>query len=90
MLVKGLGIIDIIAGIILLFAMDFNFPFQLLLLLGVIFLIKSSLGMLKDFASWIDFLTGMIFLLNAIMSTPETISIIVGILIAQKGLFSLI
>ena len=87
MLVKILGGIDLIAGIMLLFS-GLGFPTQVLLFFGIVLIIKSSFGMLKDFASWVDFLGGVTFLLLMIINIPFFIGLIVGILLIQKGGFS--
>ena len=89
MLVAILGIIDIISGLILLFGAGISFPSSFLAVLGLILLAKSSLGMFKDFGSWIDFLAGLILLLSIIVNMPTLISVIIGLLILQKGAFSL-
>ena len=88
MLVKLLGAIDVIAGLILLFGAGIDLPTNLLLFFGIVLIIKSSLGMLKDFASWIDFLSGIVFLLSVIFLIPTWINIILGVLILQKGVVS--
>ena len=88
MLVKALGTIDVIAGLILIFGTGINFPIQILVIFGIVLLAKSSLGLFKDFASWVDFLAGLTFLLSAIISVPVIISVIIGLLILQKGVFS--
>jgi hypothetical protein len=88
MLVKALGAIDLIAGIILIFATSINLPNQVLIIFGVVLLAKSSLGFLKDFASWVDFLCAGIFLVSIIISVPAIISLIFGLLLLQKGIFS--
>ena len=62
MLVKVLGAIDFISGLILIFGAGIKLPSALLMILGAILLIKASMGMLKDFASWIDFTAGLIFI----------------------------
>ena len=49
-------------------------------------LTKSSLGFLKDFASWVDFLAGAVFLLSIIVSIPSFISIIFGLLLLQSSI----
>jgi len=90
MLVKFLGIIDLLAGFTLICGAYFNFPIQIPLLLGSILILKSTLGFLKNFASWVDFLSGVIILLSIFFHIPSLISTIHGILIIQKGLFSLI
>jgi hypothetical protein len=88
MLVKGLGLIDVIMGIILIFGIMSILPKQFLIICGIILLAKSSLGMLMDFASWIDFISGLIFLLSILIPIPGFIGIILGILLLQKGFFS--
>ena len=90
MLVKFLGLIDLIAGFVLIFGAYFSFPIQIPLLLGSILILKSTLGFLKNFPSWIDFLSGLIILISILIQIPSMIGIIHGILIIQKGLFSFI
>ncbi|VVB82553.1 Uncharacterised protein [uncultured archaeon] len=88
MLIKVLGVIDFIAGLLLIFGAGTKLPWLLLLFFGVGLLLKSTLGKLKDFASWIDFLCGINLILLLIFSVPVWISIILGILLVQKGIFS--
>jgi len=88
MLVKSLGVIDILAGLILIFGAEVNLPYYAFLIFGIILLAKSFLGLPKDFASWIDFSCGIILLLSIIITIPIVISIIFGLLIIQKGIFS--
>ena len=88
MLVKGLGILDLIAGIILIFGMGAFIPASILIILGIIFLLKSSLGLFKDFASAIDLITGLLFIALAATTIPFLISLIFGIIVIQKGILS--
>ncbi len=90
MLLKVFGIFDITAGLILILEKSLAFSNQTLMILGIILLVKSSLGFLKDFGSWIDFLSGIAFLLLIIMNIPIAINFILGVLVIQKGIFSLI
>ena len=90
MLIIILGVIDLFAGILLIFGRAIDFPNQILMIIGIILLAKSSLGILKDFASWVDFLAGIILLLSIIIQVPLFITIILGILIVQKGAFSFV
>ncbi|MBS3076406.1 hypothetical protein J4481_01555 [Candidatus Pacearchaeota archaeon] len=90
MLVKILGLVDLIAGLILIFQSEINLPLKVALFFGMVLLLKSSLGMLKDFGSWIDFLGGILFLSSVLFSTPSIIGIIIGLLLIQKGIFSFI
>ncbi len=88
MLVKILGAIDFIGGLILVFLSGFSLPSQLLICFGIIFFIKSGIGMLKDFASWVDFSSGILFILLIFFPIHWVICVIVGILVIQKGIFS--
>lgn len=88
MLVKVLGGIDFISGLILIFGAGFSFPIPILTVFGVILLIKSGIGLLRDFASWIDLLAGIIFILLIFFPIHWIICLIAGILLIQKGIFS--
>ena len=91
MLVKILGAIDFLAGLILLFGtglLGLKLPFAILLIFGVILLVKSLFGLLKDFASWIDFSSGLVLILSALFTMPFFISVIFAVLIIQKAIFS--
>ena len=88
MLVKILGGIDVLLGIFLVFLNNFNFSKTALIIFGIVLLLKSSLGLLKNFASWIDFLAGIVFLLSILVSIPGFICVILGLLLLQKGGFS--
>jgi hypothetical protein len=87
MLVKVLGGIDSIAGLILLFGTRFIND-SVLIFFGVILLIKAGVGLFKNFASWIDLFSGIIFILFIFFQIPLGICIIAGILMIQKGIFS--
>ena len=88
MLIKILGFADVIAGLVLIFAMGVGLPIKLILFIGMVLLLKSGLGMLQDFASWTDFLSGIIFLISALFLLPWFIYLIFGILLIQKGFIS--
>jgi hypothetical protein len=90
MLIQILGAIDFLSGLILIFGAGMKIPSLLLIVFGIILLIKSFVGLLKDFASWIDFIAGIIFILQALFSIPPILSVIAGILILQKGIFSFV
>ena len=89
MLVKILGGIDFISGLILIIGAKF-IPYQILIFFGIILLIKALIGLLRDFASWIDFSAGVIFILLIFFPVHWIICLIVGILLIQKGIFSFI
>jgi len=89
MLVKILGAVDVIASVIFLSViLSFSFPTSILLIFGIALIAKASLGMLMDFASWIDFLGGIFLLLLIVINIPTFILIAMGILIVQKAFFS--
>jgi len=46
------------------------------------------MGLLRDFASWIDLASGIILILSIFFHIPLVICIIAGILLIQKGIFS--
>ena len=87
MLVKVLGVIDLIAGSILIFGSNagINGVFGVL---GGVLIAKSFIGFLKDMGSWIDIITGVVLLANIILPIPAVINIIIGLLIIQKGIIS--
>ena len=90
MLIKILGAIDLLAGATFLFALGIGVNTTLLLYLGIILLMKSSLGMLKDFASWVDILSGICLLLLIFFNLPSILLIIFAALLIQTGVFSLV
>jgi Sec-independent protein secretion pathway component TatC len=87
MLVKIFGAIDFIIGLILMFGTGF-LPHSILIFCGITLLIKSGIGLLKNFASWIDLSSGLIFILSIFFQIPLVICLIAGILLIQKGIFS--
>ncbi|MCX6746758.1 MAG: hypothetical protein NTU63_01340 [Candidatus Pacearchaeota archaeon] len=90
MLVKLLGGIDLIGGLILIFGSNDGLPLPILIIFGIILLIKAGIGKLKDFASWIDIFAGIIFILLIFLPVYWVVCIIAGILLIQKGIFSLL
>jgi len=88
MLIKILGAIDCVGGLILLFGTGTKLPLFISVIFCVLLLIKTCIGMLKDFASWIDFLCAIVFLLSCFFIVPNFILIIFGVLLLQKGAFS--
>ena len=90
MLVKALGIIDVIAGLVLVFDLTKIMPEVIVAILGVALLAKSMLGMLQDVASWFDFFAGSILLMTTVIFVPWVVQAFVGILVLQKGVFSLL
>ena len=90
MLVKILGTIDIISGLIfILLSFWLNIPKLILIIFGVLLLIKSSFGFFKDIGSWIDILSGIALIISIFFSLGW-INFIFAILMFQKGIFSLL
>ena len=88
MLIKILGGMDLVIGLILIFGAGITLPTQITVIIGMILLLKSCLGLLKDFGSWIDFSCGATFLFSILFSIPWIINLILGVLIIQKGIMS--
>jgi len=88
MLVKVLGAIDFIVGLILIFGSEVKIPISLLIVLAVFLFVKAGIGLLKDFASWIDLIAGIIFILLIFFPVYWVICLIVGVALIQKGIFS--
>ena len=92
MIVKFLGIIDILAGLLYLFVEIFQIiPKDLLLFAGLILIVKGGAFILNfNVPSALDILCGIIILLSIIVQMPQFIVILVIIFLAQKGIISLI
>ncbi|MBU3907380.1 MAG: hypothetical protein KKA64_03980 [Nanoarchaeota archaeon] len=89
MLLKALGTIDLLSGLILiLLGAGVNIPNNFLITGGAILFVKSGLGFWQDIGSLIDVVGGLVLLLSAWITFPGMISIIAGLIIAQKGIFS--
>jgi len=88
MLVKALGIIDIISALILLVGSKELIGPQILFLFGVILILKSSLGMWKDFFSWVDLLAGVVLLLEILTPVTPIVKIIFALILLYKGAVS--
>jgi len=88
MLVKVLGALDFIIGLILIFGARIKIPATILIILAVFLFIKAGIGLLKDFASWIDLLSGLIFILLIFFPLHWIICLIPAILLIQKGIVS--
>jgi len=97
MLVKILGAADVLIGaVLILLGVGTLIPKTILIVFAMILLFKSGMGYISDVAdvaSWIDFIGFLIVLISLIVISSGIVSIasiIVGILILQKGIFSFI
>ena len=89
MLVKSLGAIDLFGGFILVFENMINIHKIFFLIIGIILLIKSFLGGIpKDFGSLTDFAGGIVMIMILLIPFPYVISVILGLCLVQKGIFS--
>lgn len=95
MIVKLLGILDLIAILFLLLKEYFNFkdwfPMILLTIAGIYLLVKGIIFILTlDFASAIDIISGIIIIFAAHFDIPQMIVLVVIVVLGQKAVFSLI
>jgi hypothetical protein len=88
MLVKILGGIDLIGGLILIVAGSMKLPLFILLAFAAILIIKAIIGGFRDFAGWIDITASILFVLSIFFQIPWVICLIGGILLIQKGAVS--
>ena len=88
MLVKVFGAVDLIIGMMIVFLSYLNLPSNVLISFSIIAFTKSSFGMLRDFGSWIDFSAGILLGIAILINIPLFLSLVVGILVLQKGVFS--
>ncbi len=88
MLIKSLGVIDFIGGLILLFGAGTKLPVSMVSVLAGVFIIKSLIGLLRDFASWIDLTTGILFVFMMFFPISIFICLVPAILLIQKGIVS--
>ena len=86
MIVKFLGVMDIIAGITFILA-QWNFGYYVGLILAIYIVIKSLI-FITDFASIID-LIGGVYLLLIIFGIHEIFAVVFLLWFVQKGFFSL-
>jgi len=89
MLLKILGAVDVLAGLVLIItAIGIKIPQNILMFFGIFLLIKSSLGLWKDFASWTDALCGAVILISISSKIPLFVLMFLAVIIGQKGIFS--
>jgi len=92
MIIKILGILDIIAAMLFWIFGVFNvLPHTLILLAAFYLLIKGSIFLISaDIASVIDILCAIVFFLSLSFVIPKIIVIIISLFLIQKGIFSLL
>lgn len=90
MLVKILGIIDIIAAAMLIFSQNHIISTTFFVAFGTIMILKSMAGLFRNLGSWIDLIGGFSLILSVFFILPWIMLIICGVLVLQKGIISLI
>jgi hypothetical protein len=85
-----LGGIDLISSLVLLFGKQLNLPATFFMFFAFLLFAKCLMGMLKDFASWIDLICGILLLLSIPLILPFAVKIVASAFLIQKGLFSFI
>lgn len=90
MLVKILGIFDILAAFVLL-ALSFGLgiPSKIIIIFIVILFLKGAFILTKSIASIFDIFAAIILILALSYTLPRPLLFIPAILLLQKGLFSL-
>ena len=89
-MVRLLGFVDIIAGLLFLAShYELNIPRGLLITVGIILILKGLI-FLMNFFSWIDIATGIFLIFGFIHIVPFPILIGLIVFFALKGLASLL
>lgn len=92
MIIKILGVCDIISGLLIFLNSMYNFiPETIMLVAGFYLLIKGIVFVIgKDFASIIDVICSLVIFISLAYSIPYFISVIIFVFLLQKGIFSLL
>jgi len=89
MIIKILGILDIIAGFAL-FLHRF-LPENLIMFFGIYLLVKGIMfAMASDIISFVDIACAIAIIISLNVALPQLIISLAGIFLIQKGIFSLI
>ena len=91
MIVKFLGILDILAGAFFWLFAFFNFIPESFILIAAFYLLAKGVAFLisKDVASILDIIAAIIFFLVLSFTLPGWLVIITTLYLVQKGVFSL-
>ena len=90
-LIKILGAIDVVAGIILLMLIfDMNAPFQILLFCAGLLLLKGMFIITGDVLSLIDLASSLLFFISIFFSLPALLLWIPAFILFAKGFVSFI
>jgi len=92
MIIKILGILDIIAGLLFWLSGFFHIIPDSIIILIVIYLITKGLIFVisKDIASILDIITGLAIYLSMSIALPGIVIFLITFFLLQKGILSLI
>jgi hypothetical protein len=92
MIIKILGILDIIVGICFWLFGIFNIiPSEFIFILGLFLLVKGIIFITGfSIASFFDIFLGILIIISTSFNLPKIIIILISLFIVQKGIFSLI
>ncbi len=92
MIVKILGSLDLIAGLLFwIFALFGIIPSSIISFLALYLVIKSIIFLISEhFASALDLISGIIIFSSLAFNLPDFIAIIISLYLIQKGIFSII
>lgn len=92
MIVKILGIMDLLAGIFFwIFALFGIIPSSIISFFALYLVIKAIIFLISEhFASALDLISGIIMFSSLAFNLPDFIAIIISLYLVQKGIFSLI
>ena len=92
MILKILGVVDILIGILFWMAMIFKISYfnPILLLLSLFIVAKGIIFLISlDFASVVDVISGFLIIYSINYGLHSLITIIIVIFLVQKGIFSM-
>lgn len=92
MIIKILGILDIIAAVLFYFSATFEIIPSTLALLAAFYIIAKATAFIvtsKDPASFIDIIAGLIIFSSLNFTLPTIVIVLTTIYLLQKGVFSL-
>ena len=91
MLVKVLGAIDLIISLIIFsHSWGLTLPGEVLIVMAVILFIKGIFIFTGDIASGMDWIVGIVLIIESFFVLPVFVLIIAGFLLLQKGFLSVV
>ena len=92
MIIKILGILDILAGALFWASTSFDINIKSILIFFALYLIiKGTIFLIsKDIASALDVISGILIYASVSYNLPAFVDVIVSLFLLQKGIFSLL